>query len=373
MTYERTCIERLTAYAPGEQPNAASDTGVIKLNTNENPYPPCQAVLEAIQSVTAESLRRYPPPDARAFREAAAGVHGLDPEQVIATNGGDELLRLALTVFCEPTGSGEVAGRSGGVGFTDPTYSLYPVLAQIQDTPVTRVPLTEDFALPDHLTSQLNDAGCRLALIVNPHAPSGRLRPLRQLEAIAKEFHGVLLIDEAYVDFASNDALPLLAPDSGLDNVLILRSLSKGYSLAGLRFGYGLGHRDLIAALHKARDSYNTDALSQAAAVAALQHRHETTRHWQAVIDERNRLTHELTTRGYHVYPSETNFLLVTPSGPAKAKEIYPSLKEKKIFVRYFDQPRLADKLRITVGTPQQNDHLLAALTELDDLGDGQR
>ena len=363
MSYERQSIQRLTAYTPGEQPQAMPERQTVKLNTNENPYPPPDAVVKAIQSVGADCLRRYPPPDARRFRQAAAGLHGLEPDQVIATNGGDELLRLALTVFCEPRQLG--GGDGGGVGFTDPTYSLYPVLAQIQDTPVTAVALTSDFSLPDDFADRLNARGCRLALIVNPHAPSGQLRPVEQLERVARVFQGVALIDEAYVDFASDDALSLLHPDKGLDNVLLLRTLSKGYSLAGLRFGYGLGHRDLIATLDKARDSYNVDVLAQAAAVAALEHRQDAARTWQAVMGQRRRLTDELTRRGCHVYPSQTNFLLVTPPPPLEAREIYASLKARDIFVRYFDQPTLADKLRITVGNPRQNDQLIIVLDEL--------
>jgi len=361
--YERDNILHLSAYQPGEQPQVA---GVVKLNTNENPYPPPKAVLEAIHSVSADSLRRYPPPTANAFRQMAAQVHGLSPDQVIATNGGDELLRLSITVFCEPRCSGcsnKDIKPAGGVGITDPTYSLYPVLAAIHPTPVTRVSLTDEFALPDNLGDRFNQAGCCLALIVNPHAPSGRLQPLDQLEKLARQFQGVVLIDEAYVDFACQDALGLLYPDRGLNNVLILRTLSKGYSLAGIRFGYGLGHRDLITALDKARDSYNTDILSQTAALAALTHRDAAMQACQKVIQERDRLGQQLAERRFKVYPSQTNFLLVSPR--LDAGSIYESLKAKHVYVRYFDQPGLQDKLRITVGTPEQNDALLAALDSL--------
>lgn len=356
MPYERPNISAMAGYTPGEQP---ASVDVTKLNTNENPYPPCEAVLAAIRSVSAESLRRYPPPLADKFRKAAAKVHGITPEQVIATNGGDELLRLAITVFCDPQRDG--GGR--GVGVAEPSYSLYPVLADIQDAKITRVPLREDWTLPDDFAQQLNSAGCGLAIVVNPHAPSGTLEPLDRLERIARAFKGVLLVDEAYVDFASRDAVPLLDRTRGLNNVLLLRSMSKGYSLAGLRFGYGMGHAGLIDALNKAKDSYNTDALSQAAATAALEHRDEAARTWRAVIVERDRVTQALKGRGYRVVPSESNFILATP--PAKgpdARTIYQSLKERGIFVRYFDQDRLRDKLRITIGTPEQNDRLLAAI-----------
>lgn len=365
MPYERDNIQSLSPYVPGEQPRTDK---LLKLNTNENPYPPAKAVLDAVAAVDGDSLRRYPPPMAQPFRDAAANAHGLDPDQVIATNGGDELLRLAITVFCDPAGSERTGGvgGTGGMGETSPTYSLYDVLARIHDTPIVRVPLEEDWSIPDRFAEQLNDAGCRLAMVVNPHAPSGRFEPIERLRKIAQTFTGVLLIDEAYVDFAKEDALDLVRRPNGLDNVLLLRTMSKGYSLAGLRFGYGLGHPGLIRALDKARDSYNTDILAQAAAVAALASRDQAKTACAKVIQERQRVGDRLAKLGWRIAPSESNFLLAKPakSGPS-AKDIHESLKRAGIFVRYFDQDRLRDKLRITIGTPEQNDQLLQALTGL--------
>lgn len=372
MTYERDNIRKLQAYAPGEQPRT---TQVVKLNTNENPYPVAPAVMAAIAAVQAESLRKYPPPAASAFRQAAAKAHGLSPDQVMPTNAGDELLRMVISVFCRPVQTSPpipcAAGVDGGLAVESPTYSLYSVLASIHDTPMIHIPLNQDWSVPDDFAAKVINAGARVAIIVNPHAPSGRLEPLEKLRAIAKALqgHSVLLIDEAYVDFASNDALPLLAPDSGLDNVILLRTLSKGYSLAGLRFGYALGHANLIAAMDKARDSYNTDYLSQVAATAAIEHREVARESWSKVIKQRRWLGHALEELGYRVLPSQTNFLLVTPPGELvsgttqpTAKAIYESLKQQGIFVRYFDQERLKDKLRITIGTPQQNQTLVEAL-----------
>ena len=356
MAYERDNIKGLSPYVPGEQP---ADVSVVKLNTNENPYPPDTAVLEAVRSVQAESLRRYPPPDANLFRQTAADVHDLQPDQVIATNGGDELLRLAITVFCEPAGAGGV----DGLGETQPTYSLYDVLARIHDTSVTRVPLEDDWAIPDDFAAQLNDAGCRLALVVNPHAPSGWYESNDRLRRIAEAFNGVLLVDEAYVDFARLDASELVRGDDGLKNVLLLRTMSKGYSLAGLRFGYGLGHRELITALDKARDSYNTDILAQTAAVVALKHRDAAKRNCDKVVQERRRVGDELARLGWRAWPSDSNFILAQPpDNGLNAQQTYESLKQQNVFVRYFDQDRLRDKLRITIGTPKQNDTLLRAL-----------
>ncbi len=375
MGYERDNIGRLAAYAPGEQPTTgasggAGGGGVVKLNTNENPYPPCDAVLKAIAGVTGEMLRRYPQPSALRFRQVAAAVHGVTPEHIIATNGGDELLRMVIGVFCQPRGeltdtSTPSGTTAGGLAMAEPSYSLYPVLADIHNTPLLRVPLDDNFGLTADFADRVVQAGCKLAILVNPHAPSGRLESLATLRSIAATLRRggcVLLIDEAYVDFATRDALPLVR-DEALDNVLLLRTLSKGYSLAGLRFGYGIGHPRLIAALHKARDSYNVDVLAQAAATAALEHRDEARKTWEKVIAERERVTMELRGRGFVVPESQSNFVLATPpAGSRSAKEIYESLKAGNIFVRYFDQDRLRDKLRITIGTVEQNEVLLRGL-----------
>lgn len=356
--YERDNIAALHAYVPGEQPTyreTAGTGGVIKLNTNENPLPPSPKVMEAIRTLDPEALRLYPPPDAKWFRAAAAELHGLTPGQVIATNGGDELLRMLVTVYCE------AGAERGGIGMTRPSYSLYSVLANIQDTPVTAIDRDpDDFALPDDLADRWNRAGCRLGFIVNPHAPSGRFEHVDSLRPIAEAFDGVLVVDEAYVDFAPGDALDLVRGDRALPNVIVLRSLSKGYSLAGLRFGYGLGPEAMIATLDKARDSYNTDMLSQVAATAALEERDYARRSWEVVIDERSRLTGALRDRGYSVFDSHTNFILVIPpDGSPGAEAIYQHLKANRILIRFFSTPGLDDKLRITIGTPEQNDALL--------------
>ncbi|MBB6428332.1 pyridoxal phosphate-dependent aminotransferase [Algisphaera agarilytica] len=394
MPYERSNIQKLHAYVPGEQPGYRETLGggdfgegIVKLNTNENPYPPSDSVMEAIRGLSPEALRLYPPADAAEFRQVAGELHGLSAQHVIATNGGDELLRMLITVFCdpltpkpraaEPPPGGEKApdtSRSvgGGIGMTDPSYTLYPVLANIQDTPVTVVQRTgEDFKLPADYADQLNAAGCQLGFIVNPHAPTGQLESLDTLRQLANEFAGILVIDEAYTDFAPHNALPLL--QEGIENVVILRSLSKGYSLAGLRYGYGLASPAIIEALDKARDSYNTDILSQAAATAALRDQEYAKSTWDRTVAERTRLTTALLERGFTVPESHTNFILAQvpkpraeqSEAPDQAKTIYETLKQQNILIRYFSKPGLTDKLRITVGTPEQNDKLLAILDSI--------
>lgn len=347
----------MSGYTPGEQPTALD---VVKLNTNENPYPPSPAVMAALQHVTAEQLRRYPPPTARRFCEIAAAAHGVEPHNIIATNGGDELLRLLTTTFVEP-------GKP--IGVDDPSYSLYPVLAAVHDSPVVRAPLHDDWSLPEDYAAQMNDAGVQLAFIVSPHAPSGTLQTVDAVARVAEQLHGVLVLDEAYVNFvdpvAKHDATALVRQ---FDNVVLLRSLSKGYSLAGLRFGYGIGPAALIEPMTtKTKDSYPTDAVAQALACAALEHRDEAAQTWQRVRAERARVIAELAKLGWPAPPSSSNFVLATVPVEFRggAAAVYEALKQRHIFVRYFNMDRLRDKLRITIGTPDQNNALLDALHAL--------
>jgi len=352
VSYERANIESMSGYVPGEQPDSVD---VIKLNTNENPYPASSRVASVLARIQVEDLRRYPSPTAQQFRETAAQYHRLDSANILPTNGGDELLRLAITTFAGP---GEV------VGIAEPSYSLYPVLTEVQDCKLLPVPLLDNWSLPSNFVATLNDAGARLALLVNPHAPTGLLMSAAQLIEIAAAFHGVLVVDEAYVDFVDPEQQYDLTPAiKDLDNLLILRTLSKGYSLAGLRFGYGIGAKELLAPMmYKTRDSYNTDYISQQLANAAIESASQARESWEKVRNERARLTTELEQLGLSSLPSQANFILAQCSSQESARTIYHGLKESGILVRYFDQERLQDKLRITVGTPEQNQQLLQNL-----------
>lgn len=355
MSFERDNIRRMQGYSSGEQPD---DDLTIKLNTNENPYPPSPAVARVLASINPGDLRRYPRPTALPFRQVAAQLHQVSPNQVIATRGGDELLRLVITTFVDP---GEK------IGVTVPSYSLYPVLAQIQDCPLIEVPLDDNWQPPDDFADQMNAAAAKLTMLVNPHAPSGVQLTGDRISAIADQLDGLLLLDEAYIDFAQSTASA-----SGLinrhPNLIILRTLSKGYSLAGLRFGYGLGAPELIEPMTtKTRDSYNLDHISQAIAEAALADQAYARNTWQQVIEERSRLRQALHDLGLSSPPSEANFLLVSipDTAPVNASGLYQALKERHILVRYFAQPRLDDKLRISIGSRAENDQLLAALQEV--------
>ncbi|MEE4298545.1 MAG: histidinol-phosphate transaminase [Pseudomonadales bacterium] len=355
MSYERANIRRMDGYVWGAQPD---DARVVKLNTNENPFPAGPAVRAALASVDVAALRRYPSPWAQGFRRAAAEVLGTRPERIIATNGGDELLRLAITTFLDP---------GVPLATTRPSYSLYPVLAAVQDCPTVEFDLHDDFGLPADLAVRANEAGAGLFCLVNPHAPSGTLWPLEDVARLAEDFDGVLLLDEAYVDFVDpalgHDAIPLV---EAFENVLILRSLSKGYSLAGLRFGFGIGAEALLEPmLTKTRDSYNVDHLAQTLATAAIGDRPWAADNHARVRAERERLAAALAERGFRCPPSQTNFLLARVPPPADAADLRTALEARSILVRHFAVPGLSDALRISVGTPEEDDMLLAALDEL--------
>ena len=344
MGYFRKTIEQMAGYTPGFQPKQAD---AVKLNTNENPWPASPNVLEAIGDLTAENLQKYPEATGDTFRNAAAAVLGIESENIICTNGGDDLLTLCFRAFCD-------AGRP--VAYAQPTYSLYPVLAQIQDCEPIEIQRDADGSL-----DELARINAPLTIVCNPNAPTCEMLSIDSLAQLAEKLTGVLLIDEAYVDFADDNGIRLI---KDFDNVIILRSMSKGYSLAGLRFGFGVAQKPLIDGLMKIKDSYNADVVALTAATAAISDQPYLKSNVEKIKSERDRLTQQLRQMGFEVPDSQTNFILVQ-SREKNAEDIHEKLKQKNIYIRYFALPGLGDKLRITIGTPQQNDKLLAALTEI--------
>lgn len=362
----RPLVRRLHAYVPGEQPKVK---GLIKLNTNENPYPPSPRVLAAVKEAVDGRLRLYPNPTADALREALARFHGCAPENIIVGNGSDELLALATRAFVDPfppraaeSPPGVIQGhrRASTVQYFTPSYSLYPVLADIHGAVRNAVPLRSDFSLPplsDLRRGKQWDFGAALTLVTTPNAPSGRGYPTAELEALCCAQRGVVVLDETYVDFAQENAMGLALKHP---HVIVSRTFSKAYSLCFQRVGYFVGHVDLIGALHKIRDSYNVNGLGQIAALATLRDLPYYRRNFRRIAANRERLSRELAALGFDVPPSQTNFIFVRP--PARsAEEWLAKLRERKILVRWFDHPGINDRLRITVGTDEEVDAMLRA------------
>ncbi len=341
----RRGLEGFHPYVPGEQP--PDGAGWTKLNTNESPLPPSPKVLAAIRAAVDDSLRLYPSPTAAPAREAIARHFGVDVSQVAVGNGGDEMIDMCFSAF---------AGPGDTVAFPTPTYPLFEPLCRIHDVRPSAHP-TE---IPSELPPSLAADPSRLKLIVNPNSPTGALFDTEAVEAVVAGSSGVVAIDEAYVDFAPRSCVGLLREHG---NVLILRTFSKSYALAGMRIGFALGAPELIEALDAVKDSYNVDRLAIVAAAAAI----EDDAYHRTLVDEVVRNRHELSAAlgglGFEVVPSSTNFVFCKP--PRPAIEVVTALRQRKILVRHYDREPIAGWLRVTVGTEDQHARLLAALKEI--------
>jgi len=346
-TFVRASVRAMAGYAPGEQPGACER--VVKLNTNENPFPPSPRVLDAIRDLDGETLRRYPDPTAAAFRAAAAAVLGVSPDMILCGNGSDDVLTVVTRTFVPP---------GGAIATPEPTYSLYPVLAQLEEARHVPVPWLNGWRLP---SDALLDADADAVYLANPNAPTGTVVEPAEVAALAERSGKLVLVDEAYADFWGRSCVDLVARH---ENVVVSRTLSKGYGLAGLRFGYAVAQPQVIAQMAKVKDSYNCDAVSIAAATAAIGDQAYARRGWEVVRDERERVAAELARLGFDVIPSEANFVLAgVPGGEGRA--MYEGLKRQGILVRHFDRPGLRDKLRVTIGTAQENDAMLGGVKAL--------
>ena len=347
MSRFRQEIEILEPYVPGEQP-AAGDV-VAKLNTNENAFPPSPRVRQALQAIDVDQLRRYPQPFADEFRAATAEVLGVDKSWVLPGNGSDDLL---TQLFRAVTGPGR------GVTYPIPTYVLYRTLANIQGCAVTEVPYDDMYALP---TTQLTDADAALTIIANPNSPSGTAVSIDDLRVLAGRVNGVLAVDEAYVEFANESALDLVREH---DHVIVLRTLSKSHGLAGLRLGFAIAQPSLLKGLAKVKDSYNVDAIAAHLGAVAIRDIDYTREVTERIVAARSNLIGALEDLDFYVWPSQANFILVRPTR-CSAERLYKALKSRNFLVRYFDEPRLANTLRITVGTDEENHALTETLKEL--------
>jgi len=333
MTLWRQTVADMHGYVPGEQPR---DRRYIKLNTNENAYPPAPGVATALQAVAAESLRLYPDPVATALRQCAAATLALPgPEWVLAGNGSDDILTIAVRTFVDAGGS---------AAYCEPSYSLYPVLLQLQAAGQQIIELDPDFNLPADAAIQARH--CSLFFIARPNAPTGTSYSLQCMHRLCREFPGVVIIDEAYADFADDNCLQFVRD---YDNVVVTRTLSKGYSLAGVRLGLACAQPQLIAQMLKVKDSYNVNALTQLVAQAALQDQPYLGQTVARIRATRQWVTAELVALGLEVLPSQANFIFMKP--PIAAPGFVQALREHAILVRYFSGPRTGAFVRVTIGT----------------------
>ncbi|MDO8136521.1 MAG: histidinol-phosphate transaminase [Candidatus Brocadiales bacterium] len=346
MNFFRKNIKKMTAYVPGEQPQ---EPGYIKLNTNENPYTPSPRVLAALKEAASSSLRLYPDPMATQVRKKVAEVLGTRPERVLVGNGSDELLGIIARSF---------AGPGDKIVFPYPTYLLYKTLAEIQDAIPVEVDFPEDFSLPRGIVVK----GAKITFLCNPNSPSGTMVWPEEVSQLARQIEGVLVIDEAYVDFADTNCLSLVEEHP---NVLMLRTVSKSYSLAGLRLGFCIAQEPLIEGMLKVKDSYNVDRLSMAAGLAALDDQEHLRTNLAKVRETRAYLTESLREMGFFVYPSQANFVFLRCQDSRTAREIYEQLKSQRILIRHLNYRKLEDCLRISVGTPEEIERLLECLSEI--------
>ncbi|GED23838.1 histidinol-phosphate transaminase [Halomonas halmophila] len=341
-------VRELTPYVPGEQPRKR----LIKLNTNENPYPPAPGVEAVLREFPVDHLRRYPDPDSSALRAALAGELGVEPQQVFVGNGSDEILALAFQAFfCH--------GRP--LEMPEVTYSFYPVYCRLFD--VTRRALPLDAQWRVDLEAFTTDSSG--AIFANPNAPTGHGHARQAIQGLLSRVKdSVVLIDEAYADFGGESAIPLVAEH---DNLLVTGTFSKSRSLAGLRLGYAVGSRELIEGLERVKDSFNSypiDSLASAVGIASLEDRQHFEACREAVITTRERTRERLESLGFQVLPSKANFLLVSHAS-LDAAQLFVGLRERGILVRHFNTEMLNNHLRISIGTEDEMDSLVETLESL--------
>ena len=346
-SYFRPEINALAGYVPGEQPKL---TRLVKLKTNENPYPPSPEVCRALQSLDPDRLRRYPDPNCDRLRSAVAERWGVGMDQVIFGNGSDDILTMIFRAFTD---------QERPVAVPEPTYSLYPVLAAMQGAKTIRISLNPgDFSLPEDFLAQAS--GANLLAIARPNAPTGNNFPLETIRQICAGFDGVVLIDEAYADFAEDNCAALVKEFA---NVIVSRTFSKSYSLAGTRLGYAVSSPEIISGLFKLKDSYNVDAATQEVGLAAYLDTAYLADCVAKVKMSREALRRDLLELGFAVGESQTNFLWASPPD-GNGEAYFRFLRERAIIVRYFPGESTGKFVRITIGTPDAMAELMAATRE---------
>lgn len=339
----------IAPYTAGEQP---ADRKYVKLNTNENPYPPSPKALESYQNYDFSLLKLYPPLEMRNLRGAIAAAEGVAPENVFCGNGSDEILALCFPAFFDPDGA--------GAAFADVTYSFYPVFAEFFKIRTQILPLEKDFTLD---LSKLTAMPAQGVIVANPNAPTGIGIPLGEVEKFVAANDRIVILDEAYMPFFNESAVPLIKK---YKNLVVVKTFSKGYSLAGMRCGYAIADASLISGLERCRDCFNSypvDRICQAVCAAAIADKAYYEKMNALVVAERERLTAALSGLGFTVLPSKANFVFARHAAVA-GRQVYEQLRARGVLVRHFQKPRIADYCRITVGSREENDALIAALRD---------
>lgn len=338
MGYFRPEIETIAGYTPGEQPQGGK---FIKLNTNENPYLASPKVAQAIRQRLDQGLEKYPDPTGTAFRIRAAEVLGVDPDWILCGNGSDDILTILTRAF---------VGQGQWLRLPTPSYILYKTLADIQGAESEQIQFNDDWTLPE--TFGTGGTNLKLTFLPNPNSPSGTVVSKDQIRQIADSLPCPILIDEAYVDFADDHCIDLVKEN---EKIMVSRTFSKSYALAGLRFGFVVAQPQIIEQLQKVKDSYNCDALSLAGALAAIDDQTWVRENKAKIVATRARMIERLRALGFTVPDSQANFVWATKADE-KLKPIYEFLKQNHVLIRYMPYPGVAEGLRISVGTDAQSD-----------------
>ncbi len=344
--YFRPCIETMKGYVPGIQPR--EEGKYIKLNSNENPYPPSPRVEEALRQFSYQALRFYPDPLCHQLREKLGELYGLAPEQIICGNGSDDILNIIVRTFIQP---GEA------MAFYEPTFPLYRVLGIIHGADIISFPVSAPYQeFPDP------PPAAKVFFLANPNSPLGYSIPLAKIAELAQKVTGILVVDEAYAEFAKENALSLL---THFKNVLLVRTVSKSYSLAGVRLGYALGDAALIKEMFKVKDPFNVNQLTQKIVMAALNDQEYYQRNIARIVATRDWFTQEARQLGYNIIPSQANFIFPSPPRRGEGRSFYQYLYEKNILTRFFDEELLQDGVRMTIGTQEEMELTLQAMQEI--------
>jgi histidinol-phosphate aminotransferase len=348
--FVRRAVRGMDGYVPGLQPGPGQR--LVKLNTNENPYPPSPRVIEALRRAADETVRLYPNPEAAPLRERAAAAYGLDPTQVVCGNGSDEILSLIMRAFVD---------EGDRIAYFVPSYSLYPVLAAIAGARTAAVPLPRVTRAQDMAGIPVPAPRAKIFFLTSPNSPYGVGFPTAWIARLLAEYPGIVVADEAYVDFGGESSLPLLADNPRL---IIVRTLSKAYSLAGMRAGLAFAAETLVHEILKVKDSYNVGRLSQVAACEALSDEEYFRAMRDKVLMTRARFSAHLASLGFTVLPSSANFVFAVPPAGMTAQALYAGLLARGFLVRHMATPEVSDGLRISIGTDADMDGLLRAIEE---------